>query len=78
MKTMSSKGGGGFNELRFEDKKGEEQVFVHAERNMDIRVKSSRFENIGGARHRGLELAIQTDASKTWSFDSNSFLMAAL
>ncbi len=27
MKTNSSKGGNGFNELRFEDKKGEEQIF---------------------------------------------------
>lgn len=30
---------------------------------------SSRFENIGGARHRGLELAIQTGASKAWTFN---------
>ena len=27
LKTMSSKGGGGFNEIRFEDKKGSEPVF---------------------------------------------------
>jgi type VI secretion system secreted protein VgrG len=33
IKTNSSKGSGGFNEIRFEDKKGEEQVFMHAERN---------------------------------------------
>ena len=33
IKSQSSKGGGGFNEIRFEDKKGEEQVFLHAERN---------------------------------------------
>jgi len=29
---------------------------------------SSSFENIGGARHRGIELGIQTDETKTWSF----------
>lgn len=50
-KSNSSKGGEGFNELRFEDKKGEEQVFVHAEKNMDIRVKNDRFENIDNDRH---------------------------
>jgi type VI secretion system secreted protein VgrG len=54
-KTNSSKGGGGFNELRFEDKKGEEQVFVHAEKNMDIRVKNDRFETIGHDRHLVVE-----------------------
>ncbi|MEG3050325.1 MAG: type VI secretion system tip protein TssI/VgrG, partial [Thermomonas sp.] len=31
IKTLSSKGGGGFNELRFEDKKGSEEVFLHAQ-----------------------------------------------
>ncbi len=30
-KSNSSKGGGGFNEVRFEDLKGEEQIFIHAE-----------------------------------------------
>ncbi len=54
-KTNSSKGGGGFNELRFEDKKGEEQVFLHAQKNMDIRVKNDRFENIGNDRHLVVE-----------------------
>jgi uncharacterized protein involved in type VI secretion and phage assembly len=32
VKSRSSKGGDGFNELRFEDKKGSEEVFMHAER----------------------------------------------
>ncbi len=51
IKTNSTTGGGGFNELRFEDKKGSEQVFIHAEKNMDIRVKSDRMETIGNDRH---------------------------
>ena len=46
IKSNSSKGGGGFNEIRFEDKKGEEQIFIHAEKNVDIRVKNDRFETI--------------------------------
>ena len=47
-KSYSSKGGGGFNEIRYEDKKGSEQVFIHGERNLDVRVKNDRFETIGG------------------------------
>lgn len=31
IKSNSSKGGGGSNEIRFEDKKGEEEIFVHAQ-----------------------------------------------
>jgi type VI secretion system secreted protein VgrG len=50
-KSMSSKGGGGFNEIRFEDKKGQEQIFIHAQKNQDVRVKNSRFETIGADSH---------------------------
>jgi type VI secretion system secreted protein VgrG len=38
MKTDSSKGGGGFNELRFEDKKGSEELYMHAQKDMNIKV----------------------------------------
>lgn len=50
-KSNSSKGGQGFNEIRFEDKKGDEQVFMHAEKNLDIRVKNDRFESVLNNRH---------------------------
>ncbi len=50
-KSNSSKGGQGFNELRFEDKKGDEQIFVHGEKNLDIRIKHDRFETIENDRH---------------------------
>ncbi len=51
LKSNSSKGGAGFNEIRFEDKKGEEQIFVHGEKNQDIRIKNDAFEWIGNNRH---------------------------
>ncbi len=34
VKSDISKGGGGFNEFRFEDKKGSEEIFVHAHRDL--------------------------------------------
>lgn len=52
IKTNTSKGGVGFNELRFDDKKGKEQIFVHGERNMDVRVKNDLLERIFGNRHQ--------------------------
>ncbi|MBM4330022.1 MAG: type VI secretion system tip protein VgrG [Deltaproteobacteria bacterium] len=51
IKSDSSLGGGGFNEIRFEDKKGQEQVFIHAEKNQDIRVKNNLREWIGNETH---------------------------
>ncbi|MBF0235754.1 MAG: type VI secretion system tip protein VgrG, partial [Desulfamplus sp.] len=52
VKSNSTKGGAGFNEFRFEDKKGDEQIFIHAERNMDTRVKNDSLERIYGNRHQ--------------------------
>lgn len=39
IKTSSSKGGGGFNELRFEDKKDAEEVFLHAQKDLQVTVQ---------------------------------------
>ncbi len=52
IKTRSSKGGGAanFNEIRFEDKKGSEQVYVHAERNMDTMVEADETLTVGHDR----------------------------
>lgn len=51
IKSWSSKDGQGFNELRFEDKKGEEQIFIHAEKNEDIRIKNDLLEWVGRDSH---------------------------
>jgi len=45
----------GFNEIRFEDEKGEEQLFLHAQKNFDLRIKNDRFETIGHDRHLVVE-----------------------
>ncbi len=52
IKTRSSPGGGAdnFNELRFEDKKGAEEIHVQAERNLSTLVKASESRDIGGSR----------------------------
>jgi type VI secretion system secreted protein VgrG len=51
LKSNSTKGGGGFNEFRIEDKKGSEQIFIHAEKNQDNRVKNDSLEWVGRDRH---------------------------
>jgi len=51
--SRSTKSGGSanFNELRFEDKKGNEQIFLNAEKDMDHRVENDSREYIGNDRH---------------------------
>lgn len=51
LKSNSSKGGEGFNEIRFEDDKGKEQIFIHGEKNLDIRIKNDAKELVGQDRH---------------------------
>ena len=51
IKTNTTKGGEGFNELRFDDTKDKQQVFIHAERNMDVRVKNDSMEQVLHDRH---------------------------
>lgn len=55
IKTSSSPGGEGFNEIRFEDKSGEEQLFIHAQKNFDLNILNDRFETIGNDRHLEVE-----------------------
>lgn len=47
--TRSSKGGTAqnANELRFEDKKGSEQVYLHAEKDMDVSIEHDRRISVG-------------------------------
>lgn len=50
-KTHSTKGGGGCNEVRFEDLKGQEQVLIFAQRNLDVNAQAERMSSVGGSDH---------------------------
>jgi type VI secretion system secreted protein VgrG len=54
-KTLSSPGGGGYNELRIEDKKGEEQIYLHAERDWDENIEHDQKIRVGNQRHDTVE-----------------------
>jgi type VI secretion system secreted protein VgrG len=51
IKSNSTKGGSGFNELRFDDTAGKEEIFMHAQKDMDVRVKNIVRRDIGADRH---------------------------
>ena len=62
IKTRSTKGGTpeNYNELRFEDKKGEEQVYLHAEKDFDTQVEHNQ------------TLTVDNDRTKSVKHDENS------
>lgn len=67
IKSNSSKGGNGFNELRFEDKAGEEQIFVHAQKNMDVRVLNDYKKIVGNDKH----VVVENNRSERVARDSS-------
>ncbi|MCH8806993.1 MAG: type VI secretion system tip protein VgrG [Planctomycetes bacterium] len=51
IKTNSSKGGHGVNEIRFEDAKGKEHLLIHAQRSLHRRSRGNAYETVGCDRH---------------------------
>lgn len=50
LKSASSPGGDGFNELHFEDKKGSEEIYMHAERDWRREIKHDEIATIENDR----------------------------
>ena len=82
IKSRSSKGGqpAHFNEIRFEDKKGHEQVYLHAEKNLDTVVEASESRSVGGSRttsiHHDEKLTIK-EGDRTGTLDKGSDKLTA-
>ncbi|WP_174363574.1 type VI secretion system tip protein TssI/VgrG [uncultured Caballeronia sp.] len=51
LKSNSTKGGSGYNEVRLDDRKGDEQLFFHAERDHETWVKHDALMNVEHDRH---------------------------
>jgi type VI secretion system secreted protein VgrG len=60
LRSNSSPGGGGFNELRFEDAAGEEEVFFHAQKDFNIVVENDKSQQVGGNE----KLLVEKDRTK--------------
>lgn len=54
-KTLSSPGGDGYNELRIEDRKGQEQIYLHAQRDWDQNIEYDQKIRVGHERHDTVE-----------------------
>ena len=47
IRTESSPGGGGYNELRFEDARGSEEVFLHGQKDWNIVIEHDKAQRVG-------------------------------
>jgi len=55
-KTATTPGGGSHNEIRFEDRKGAEEMLIHASRDMGVLIKSTKQEAVGRDSLRRVEV----------------------
>jgi type VI secretion system secreted protein VgrG len=73
--SRSSKGGayGNANALRFEDKKGSEQVWLHAEKNQDIEVENDETHWVGHDRTKTVDHdeTVHVKHDRTETVDNN-------
>jgi type VI secretion system secreted protein VgrG len=65
LKSNSSPGGGGYNELRFEDRKGSEEVYFQAEKDNNNLIKHDQSTNVGNDQ----TLTVGHDRTKTVKHD---------
>lgn len=74
MKTLSSPGGGNFNELYFQDLTGREQIRLEASRNYDIIVDNDRSESVAhdGSSDVGNNRSESTGVNRSTSVGSNN------
>lgn len=64
LKSCSSKGGGGFNEIRFEDKKDSEEIFIQAQKDMNEEILNHHVEHVIKSRQAfvATDVAFDNDA----------------
>jgi type VI secretion system secreted protein VgrG len=60
-RTESTPGGGGANELRFEDAKGEEEIRLHAQKDLTIVIENDKAQTVG----RNEKLEVGGDRTRT-------------
>ncbi|EIC30767.1 MULTISPECIES: type VI secretion system Vgr family protein [Methylomicrobium] len=74
IKSRSSKGAGAenFNEIRFEDKKGEEELYIHAEKNFTRIVENNDVQKIGFDKKDAGDQAIDIYNHRTVTLDQGN------
>ena len=71
IKSNTSPGGGGFNEIRFEDRKGAEEVFTHAQKDQNEVVRHDMTTRVGNDQ----TLTVGHDRDKTVKNDETSTIV---
>lgn len=73
IKSNSSKGGGGSNELRFEDLKDKEEIYLHGQKDWTIKIENDKNQDIGHDEtlHVGNDRTKNVDKNQTETVGEN-------
>ena len=72
IKSDSSQGSGGYNELRFEDLKGEEEVYFQAEKDLNSVIKNNETRKIGFEKTDAGDLTVDIYNDRTNTLDQGN------
>jgi type VI secretion system secreted protein VgrG len=61
LRSASSPGGDGANELRFEDSKGQEEIYLHAQKDLNVVVENDASRSVGGNE----SIAVERDRARS-------------
>ena len=79
IKSNSSLGGGGSNEFRFEDKKGSEEIYLHGQKDWNIKIEHDKNQLVGHDETKGVgnneSYEIGNDQSLTVDHDRTKQVM---
>ncbi len=67
IKSESSLGGGGSNEIRFEDKQGEEEIFLHGQKDWAIAIENDKNQTVGNDE----PLSVGSNSTKSGGADQS-------
>ena len=67
IKSNCCKGGGGSNELRFEDKKGGEEIYLHGQKDWNIVIENDKNQSVGHDE----SLSVGNNRTKTVGVDQS-------
>jgi type VI secretion system secreted protein VgrG len=72
-KSNTSPDGGGSNELRFEDKKGSEEIYLHGQKDQTIKIENDKNQEIGHDETRkvGNNSTVEIKNDETYSVKNN-------
>ena len=75
-RSLAKGGAGNCNEIRFEDKKGSEQLFFQAEKDLEVLVKNDESDEVAGNRkvHVGKDETLAVSGQRTTTIDRDESL----